>query len=94
MKELGQRIKQLRTERELTMDMIVADLKMKYPDIKIDKSMFSRWEGGKNAPTWENVVRLSEYFNVSLDYLAGLTDVRTPARLLAYSKAISKAVKK
>lgn len=39
---LAQRIKALRTERELTMDMMVADMKSRYPNIKIEKSMLSR----------------------------------------------------
>ena len=80
---LAQRIKALRTERDLTMDMMVADLKSKFPNIKVEKSMLSRWESGQNAPTWENCKYLSMYFDVSLDYLAGLTDTRTPSRLLA-----------
>ena len=83
---LSQRIKALRTERELTMDMMVADMKSKYPNIKIEKSMLSRWEKGENAPSWENCKYLSMYFDVSLDYLAGLTDTRTPSRLLAMRK--------
>ena len=90
---LAQRIKALRTERELTMDMMVADMKSRYPNIKIEKSMLSRWEKGENAPSWENCKYLSMYFeylsmyfDVSLDYLAGLTDTRTPSRLLAMRK--------
>ena len=82
----GLRLKQLRAERELTMDMLVTDMKSLFPNIKIEKSMVSRWEKGENAPSWENVKNLSIYFNVSLDYLAGLTDVRTPSRLLATKK--------
>lgn len=82
----GLRLKQLRAERELTMDMLVTDMKSLFPNIKIEKSMVSRWEKGENAPSWENVKYLSIYFNVSLDYLAGLTDVRTPSRLLAMKK--------
>ena len=82
----GLRLKQLRAERELTMDMLVTDMKSLFPNIKIEKSMVSRWEKGENAPSWENVKNLSIYFNVSLDYLAGLTDVRTPSRLLAMKK--------
>ena len=82
----GLRIKQLRSERELTMDMLVTDMKSLFPNIKIEKSMVSRWEKGENAPSWENVKYLSMYFNVSLDYLAGLTDIRTPSRLLAMKK--------
>lgn len=84
MDEFSKRLKELRLERDLSMDMLVTDLKAQYPDLKIEKSMLSRWESGTNTPTWENVKHLSMYFNVSLDYLAGLTDVRTPSRLLAY----------
>ena len=83
MNTLGDRIKLLRTERDLTMDMLVSDVKAMFPNIKIEKSMLSRWESGENSPSWENVKCLSIYFNVSLDYLAGLTDIRTPSRLLA-----------
>ena len=78
-----ERIKELRQERELTLDMLVADLNDKYPDMNVNKSMISRWESGKNDPTLGNAKILSQYFNVSLDYLIGLTDVRTPSRLLA-----------
>lgn len=78
-----QRIKELRQERELTLDMLVMDLNEKYPEMNVNKSMISRWESGKNDPTLGNAKILSLYFNVSLDYLIGLTDVRTPSKLLA-----------
>lgn len=83
MVNIGLRIKNLRTERDLTLDMLVADMKLLFPDIRIDKSMVSRWESGQNDPSLENAKYLSMYFNVSLDYLIGLTDTRTPSRLLA-----------
>ena len=83
---LSERIKQLRKERDLTMDMLVADIKRMFPNIKMEKSMLSRWENEQNEPSFENAKYLSMYFNVSLDYLAGLTDVRTPSRLLAMRK--------
>ena len=50
--------------------------------------MISRWESGENSPSLENAKSLSIYFNVSLDYLIGLTDVRTPSRLLAYARKL------
>lgn len=89
MNDFGLRLKQLRDERDLTMDMLVSDLKNQFPNIKVEKSMVSRWEKGINSPTWENVKYLSMYFNVSLDYLAGLTDVRTPSRLLAQKRILT-----
>lgn len=88
--KLAERIKELRAERDLTMDMLVADMKLQFPDIKLDKSMLSRWERGENDPTLENAKYLSIYFNVSLDYLIGLTDIRTPSRLLAMRRGDSK----
>jgi transcriptional regulator with XRE-family HTH domain len=80
MEILGQRLKQLRAERDLTLDMLVADLNQRYPDININKSMLSRWENGVNDPSLEYAKHISMYFDVSLDYLIGLTDARTPSR--------------
>lgn len=83
MTDIGTKIKQLRIEHNLTMDLLVEDIKEKYPELAIDKSLLSRWENGQNEPTLEKAKYLSMYFNVSLDYLIGLTDIRTPSRLLA-----------
>ena len=93
MTTFGERLKQLRKERELTLEMLVADLTVTFPDFTINKSMLSRWENGQNDPTLGNAKYLSQYFNVSLDYLIGLTDVRTPSRLLAL-RAYAQGIKK
>lgn len=95
MTEICERIRQLRKERDLTMDMLVLDLNEKFPNLKLNKSMLSRWESGQNEPSLENAKYLSMYFDVSLDYLIGLTDVRTPSRLLvrrvaAYAEGIAR----
>lgn len=87
MLNIGDRIKVLRLEHDLTMDMLVRDMNLKYPNLSLDKSLISRWESGINDPTLENAKYLSMYFNVSLDYLAGLTDIRTPTRLLKGGKS-------
>lgn len=79
---MGSILTSLRNERQLTMDMLVEDINYKY-DMKINKSMVSRWERNENDPSLEMAVILAKYYNVSLDYLIGLTDVKTPARLLA-----------
>lgn len=86
MKSIGEKIKLLRKEHELTLDMLVDDLNKRYPESQVNKSMVSRWENGVNDPSLENAKKLSIYFNVSLDYLIGLTDVRTPSRLLAIKR--------
>ena len=83
MVNIGEKLKNLRTERELTLDMLVADMNQKFPELNINKSMLSRWENGINDPSLEYAKNIDNYFDVSLDYLIGLTDVRTPTRLLA-----------
>lgn len=88
MLNIGDRLKELRNERDLTMDMLVMDMNQKYPSLALNKSMLSRWENGQHDPSLEYAKYLSMYFNVSLDYLIGLTDVRTPSRLLAYARKL------
>lgn len=80
MVNIGMRLKQLRSERDLTLDMLVADMNQRFPDLNINKSMLSRWENGKNDPSLEYAKHIAVYFDVSLDYLIGLTDARTPSR--------------
>jgi transcriptional regulator with XRE-family HTH domain len=94
MDELGNRLKSLRLERDLTLDMLVLDLKEKF-HIEISKANVSRWENGISEPSLHYVRYLCEYFNVSLDYIVGLTDTRTPTKLLINSrKAAGKEVQK
>lgn len=43
MKEFAERLKELRSEKELSLDMVVYDLDKKY-HLEITKSHLSRWE--------------------------------------------------
>lgn len=87
MTDIGKRVKQLREERNLTMDLFVADLNDRFVlSEPINKSTVSRWENQVNEPSIENAKMLSIYFDVSVDYLIGITDVRTPSRLLKLQK--------
>ncbi len=63
------RIRQLRKSRGLT-QADVADALM------CDQSLYSRYERGLRALPLESAIRLAEYYGVSLDYLAGLTQTR------------------
>ncbi len=40
-------------------------------------SAFRQWTNGYTLPTCENLYKISEYFNVSSDYLIGRTDVKS-----------------
>jgi len=87
MTDIGKKLKLLREERNLTMEMLVADINTRYQPVKpFNKSMISRWESEGNEPTLENAKLLSTYFDVSVDYLIGVTDTRTPSRLLHIKK--------
>lgn len=85
LKILGKRLKQLRNERELTMDMVVTDMNMQY-NIEIRRGNLSKWENGVNVPSLRMAAYLCAYYHVSLDYLIGNTDSRVPVDLLAKSK--------
>ncbi len=86
--DFSNRLHELRVRRELSMDMLTLDLNSKY-GLRLNKGTISRWESGQGDPAISYVKCLADYFNVSVDYLIGLTDVQTPARLLAYSRRIN-----
>ncbi len=82
--ELKDRLKLLRNEKGLSMDMLVWDMNTRY-ELELNKGLVSRWENGINEPSLRYATYLAQYFDVSLDYLTGLTDCKTPSRLLAYA---------
>ena len=47
--------------------------------IGTSQSYYAQYEAGKRSIPFERIVVLAEYYNVSLDYLAGLID--TPRKL-------------
>lgn len=77
---IGKKLKGLRIDNGLSMDMLVSDINRLY-DVKLNKGMVSRWENGENIPSLEYARCLVLYFNVSLDWLIGLTDKKTPPHL-------------
>lgn len=71
MSSLGERIKALRIKKELTQEEFGKLF-------GIVKSTVSLYESGKSTPDDEIKKKIAEYFNVSLDYLMGASDVRNP----------------
>lgn len=43
--------------------------------IHITERQYQRYEAGENEPTLSVLLRLADFFDVSLDYLAGRSDV-------------------
>ena len=61
------RLKELRKSKGTTQKAIAENL-------GILEQAYQQYEYGKHKPNYEYVVKLAEYFNVSTDYLLGLTD--------------------
>ena len=67
-----QRIKDLREDRDKSQTEIATILSMK-------QQQYARYESGIQEIPLHHMITLAKYYNVSLDYLTGLTD--TPKKL-------------
>ncbi|WP_156940166.1 helix-turn-helix domain-containing protein [Caldanaerobius polysaccharolyticus] len=72
MDTLGKRIKELRTELGLTQEELAKK-------IGVTRAALSSWEINRRDPDTTTLQKLSEIFNVSVDYILGKTDIRTRA---------------
>ena len=43
-------------------------------DTGIHNGLISKWRTGGSVPSAENLIKLADYFDVSVDYLLGRTD--------------------
>ncbi len=66
-KIFGERLKALRVNN----DEMQADLASV---LQVDKSMISLWETGKNYPEVKKLIEIAYHYNVSTDYLLGITE--------------------
>lgn len=71
MSTFAKRLKELRTESHLTQQEL-AD------KFYLNKSSISRYEQGKQMPEIDQLQKLAEFFDVSIDYLLGKTNIRKP----------------
>lgn len=46
--------------------------------LEVSASAFRQWTNGYTLPTGDKLIKLANYFNVSTDYLLGLTKHKTP----------------
>lgn len=63
------RLKALRNESKVSSASLASSVGISRPAI-------SQFENAANAPSIDTLIALADYFNVSLDYLVGRTDVR------------------
>ena len=68
------RLRDLREDADLTQDALVKILDM-------PKTTYTNYEQGKREPPFSLIIRLAVMYNVSIDYIAGLTNVPAPLKL-------------
>lgn len=78
--KFGDRLKELRKSKELTQ----AELAKLF---SLGESTISFYESNKRTPDYELLKQIADYFNVSIDYLLGRSNVRNPEE----NKVITKA---
>lgn len=61
----GERLKELRTEKHVGQVQLARA-------IDVSKGIISLWENGLREPGLSNLIALAKFFEVSIDYLAGL----------------------
>lgn len=61
------RLKELRKKRKISQLKLALDLNM-------SQNSISRYETGEREADYETLIKLADYFDVSLDYLLGRTD--------------------
>ncbi len=67
METFGEKLRYLRQEKNIGQIQLAKD-------IDVGKSTISLWEQDKCEPTLSKLIAISKYFNVSIDYLAGLEE--------------------
>ena len=69
-------LRKIREKRNITQVKLATDL-------GVTQELISRYELGSSFPQVHMLISLSKYFNCSVDYLLGLTDVETPIKYLS-----------
>lgn len=67
-----ERLKDLRKDNELNQTQVGEIL-------NTSQKQYSRWETGETEMPFHCIIELAKFYNVSIDYIAGLTD--TPTKL-------------
>ena len=83
----GDRFKELRKPKNgktLSMDEL-CDIFRKEYGLNVNKSMVSRWETGIAVPDNKHVVAYAQYFDIDMNYLMGLTNVKRKLSNITYS---------
>jgi len=69
--EIGNRLKKLRIKHGLLQKKIAEQL-------NLSQQTISLYEANKREPDYITLQKIADYFNVSIDYLLGKTDIKEP----------------
>ena len=64
MLDVSQRLKELRKSRDMTQEAVAKE-------IHVSRPTYTEYELGKKRPSLETLVKLADFYKVSLDYLTG-----------------------
>jgi len=67
MVDFGSRLKQLRLAKHMSQEQLAKRL-------TVTKSMISAYENAVRMPSYDVLVKIASFFNVSIDYLLGFVD--------------------
>lgn len=74
--DLGIRLKQLRIERGLN-QIDIANM------LGVERSTYGKYETGDSSPDYDKLIQLSNFYQVSIDFLLGKTDIKSPIETIA-----------
>ena len=66
-KSFSERLRELRTSKGLTMEQLAKE-------IESTKGTISNYENKNKKPSLDMLIKIAEYFDVSIDYLVGRTN--------------------
>ena len=67
MNKFSERLRELRVENKISRKKLAQDL-------YVSERLISYWENGARQCDFDKLILIAKYFNVSIDYLLGLTN--------------------
>lgn len=67
MNKFAERLKELRTEKDMRQDDLAKVL-------NVNQRTISNWEKSIHEPDYDTLIKIAAYFDVPIDYLLGITD--------------------
>lgn len=89
MSTFSQNLYNLRTERGYTLESF-ADAINKSKGTNFTKSTISKWENGKTDPSFQSIIPVAEFLNISFDKLLGIESPAASAGTIAAKVAKDK----